>query len=174
MIKHVLSALASVLLASTALAEQQGAGPLESASPLQGAEPSLSAGPLESTSPLESAGPLQNAGPLAAVTPLQMTGPIQGAPLEVSSAPPAGAIPSAPVAAMVSSTIEDVRVLKNLLSTPEATTPEALSSMVVAVTSSQPTTSSPVTNTTSADVSPSVVLAPVVYNTSTSSNLSPN
>jgi hypothetical protein len=152
----------------------QGAGPLETASPLQGAQAENSQGPLERSGPLQAAGPLQNAGPLAAATPLQQTGPVIGQmALNATGTQPGMNMPYVPVqeANFVPYTgginlgdTNSIQQIANFLSSPQGSNPDAISTVVNNVT--YISTPTPTTTTT--------VLPPTVYNPGSSSNVSPN
>lgn len=153
---------------------EQGSGPLQTAGPLQGSDTLENGGPLQSSGPLQAAGPLQNAGPLAAASPLQQTGPVMGNfDMGAAGTQPGMNMPYVPVqqASFIPYTgginlgdTNSIQQIASFLSSPQASNPEALSTVVNNVTY----TPSPTPTTI-----PSV-LPPTVYNPGTSSNVSPN
>lgn len=166
---------------------QQGSGPQQAAGPLQGATTAQSAGPLLSSSPLQASGPLQNSDPLVTSSPLQDTGPITGdVALNLSTQDPGTTMTNVPVqeASLTSlatgvSTGDtgSIQQLQNLLSTPQGTTADSISTLVNTISSTTTTTTSSSTTTTStstSDSTTSTVLSPTVYSSTTSSNVSPN
>ena len=173
----ILSALFSVtLLMSNAMANEddaqhayQGAGPLESSSPLQGA------GPLESSLPLQSGSALQNSGPLDSAMPLQQVGPINGQlNIDVSANQPWMTMPTAPTPQVTDSSV--VPLLKNVFANTAAITPQTLETLVseVAYMPAPMSATSPSFSSYSITQTNIVPLPPVVYGSPSSSNLSPN
>lgn len=161
----------AVAKTSPQLGTSQGAGLLQTAGPLQGSSPLLSTGPTQGI------GSLQNSGPLAAATPFQQTGPIAtDSSLALSGVQPGMAVPNAPTPAVAALAMAGdtgaIQQLQNTLSSPTIS-PATLTSLVSAVSQPSTTTTTTTTSTPTGSAAPTP-LAPTVYSSPASANVSPN
>jgi hypothetical protein len=184
-------ALAAAAAAAQGGGPTQAAGPLQGGGPVQGGTPLQGAGPLQASGPTQGAGPMQNAGPLAASSPLQQTGPVGStSPLALGGLQPGLATPEMPVqqaalgpapaaagtpglvAGLAAGDGAALQQLQNLLATPQGTSPATLGTLVSGITSA----AAAPTASTGPGAAPSAPppLAPTVYNSTASRQLSPN